>query len=219
MRLGATRPVEVRSRIIAATNRNLKARVREGKFREDLFYRLAVVPIRVPPLRSRVEDIPGLAAVLLLQLAEELRLVAVPELTPRALRRLARYDWPGNIRQLRNVLQHTLVLSDSGTIHAHDLQIPRTEPILKPSDLVLSRPGVDPRDLELESDKGWNLHDATREAKKRAIQRALARFSTKNQAAQALGISRYSLFHQMKALGIDGFRKRGGKDRAGVQDA
>ncbi|RLD09443.1 hypothetical protein DRI50_12160, partial [candidate division KSB1 bacterium] len=109
--LGGTKVKKVDVRIIAATNKDLRQMVKEGKFREDLFYRLNVFPIRIPPLRERVGDIPLLAKYFARQFgAEDIRFEA------RALQKMERYSWPGNVRQLQNVTQRAIILSDDNRI-------------------------------------------------------------------------------------------------------
>ena len=119
MQLGGTQEIQVDVRIIAATNVDLKQAVREGKFREDLFYRLNVIAIDLPPLRSRREDVPLLAAHFLKHYAQENNL-ADRTLAPDALRALVDYDWPGNVRELENVIERGVVLS-AGPIIGSDL--------------------------------------------------------------------------------------------------
>jgi DNA-binding NtrC family response regulator len=109
MRVGGTRIVRTNARIVSATARDLRREVAEGRFRDDLFYRLGVVPVRLPPLRERRDDIPLLAAHFLAQLGPALHAVT-RQVHPEALRRLWAYDWPGNVRELRNVVERALVL-------------------------------------------------------------------------------------------------------------
>jgi len=117
MHLGGVQEIQVDVRIIAATNVDLRQAVREGKFREDLFYRLNVIAIELPPLRSRREDIPALALHFLRHYSDENGL-SVRSLTPEAMRALVDYDWPGNVRELENVIERGVVLSSGGTIGA-----------------------------------------------------------------------------------------------------
>ena len=109
-RLGDEQPTRVDVRVVAATNADLEAELAAGRFRQDLFYRLNVVPIRVPPLRERIEDIPPLVERLVAELAARLNRPA-PRISDRALGELAAYSWPGNVRELRNVLERALILS------------------------------------------------------------------------------------------------------------
>jgi DNA-binding NtrC family response regulator len=122
-RVGGVEPVEVDVRIVAATNRDLKKAVADGTFREDLYYRLNVIPIHLPPLRERKEDIPLLVDLLLEQLAVEAHR-RVEGVSQDALKRLLAYDWPGNIRELRNVLERALVVASGTIIQAGDLGLP-----------------------------------------------------------------------------------------------
>ena len=117
-RVGGGEPVRVDARILSASNRNLHAAVRRGCFREDLFYRLDVLPVCLPPLRERKEDIPLLVAWFMSRLSAEA--VRVEE---QALTRLQEHDWPGNVRELRNVVERGLVLADGGTIRRRDILI------------------------------------------------------------------------------------------------
>jgi nitrogen regulation protein NR(I) len=119
-RLGGREPIAVDVRIIAATNRDLEAALEEGRFREDLYYRLNVVTLWLPPLRDRTEDIPLLADYFLCRFASEMGM-ANPGLTPEALRLLQSYNWPGNVRELANTLQKGLIFSRGGPISAQDI--------------------------------------------------------------------------------------------------
>jgi len=112
-RLGDTKPVEANFRLIAATNKDLAKEVSEGRFREDLYYRINVFHIPLPPLRERKDDIPLLARALVKRLARSMN-VSVPDITPEAITRLADYDWPGNVRELANALERAMVVSRGG---------------------------------------------------------------------------------------------------------
>jgi DNA-binding NtrC family response regulator len=118
MRLGGTQEIQVDVRIVAATNVNLQQAVKEGRFREDLYYRLNVISLDLPPLRNRKEDIPLLATHYLKFYAEE-NGFPTPELTPEALRILMEYEWPGNVRELENVIERCVVLSTAPQIGSH----------------------------------------------------------------------------------------------------
>ena len=114
-RVGDTRTRKVNVRIIAATNRDLKKEVDAGRFRQDLFYRLSVFPIEIPPLRERREDIPPLAAHFVRQSARRMNRPA-PRITQAALSQLTAYDWPGNVRELQNAIERAVILSRGGPL-------------------------------------------------------------------------------------------------------
>ena len=125
-RVGGTRTLQVDIRIIAATNRDLPRAVRAGTFREDLFFRLHVIPLTLPPLRKRQEDLPRLADYFVHKHSLELKRPGM-RLAPEALECLQHYDWPGNVRELENVLERAVVLSGSPVIQPDDLALPAPE--------------------------------------------------------------------------------------------
>ncbi|RZS46839.1 sigma-54-dependent transcriptional regulator [Sphaerotilus mobilis] len=122
--VGAVAEVSVDVRIISATHRDLAAEVGEGRFRQDLFYRLNVIQIRVPPLRERRDDLYELCARVLERIAAEAGMAVMPRLTPRALDHLAHYDFPGNVRELENLLHRAVALSSASQIDVEDLELP-----------------------------------------------------------------------------------------------
>jgi len=119
-RVGGSKPVSVDVRVLAATNKNLEAEIAEGRFREDLYYRLNVVPIHVPPLRERREDIPSLVAHFVEVLTKR-EGVAPKSIAPEAVQRLQEMDWPGNVRELRNTIERLLILSSAARITVDDV--------------------------------------------------------------------------------------------------
>jgi len=119
-RVGGTSPIKIDIRLIAATNRNLLEAVKEGKFRPDLYYRLAVVTLTMPPLRERREDIPMLTHNFIKKYAERCQVKPKP-VSPEALAALQQYDWPGNVRELENALERALVMGASDTVLPEDL--------------------------------------------------------------------------------------------------
>ncbi len=119
-RLGGAREIEVDVRLIFATNRDLNKLVEEGKFREDLYYRISVFPIEIPPLRARKQDIIPLAVHFLREIAKS-QGIRVPEITDKARKKLISYSWKGNVRELKNVMERAFVLSDKGRISAKDI--------------------------------------------------------------------------------------------------
>lgn len=122
LRVGATTPRKVDVRVIVATHRDLRQRVKEGLFREDLFYRVAVVPIHIPPLRERREDIPLLIQFLLNQIAQDLKSPA-RQISPAAVSKLVQYNFPGNVRELRNLIERACILAHNNEITPSDLML------------------------------------------------------------------------------------------------
>lgn len=179
--VGAVEPVQVTTRIIAATNKDLAKSVEAGKFREDLYYRLNVVSLRLPPLRERNEDIPELVQFLLRKQATALgkHIVGVDHAAMRALQNA---KWKGNIRELDNVLQRAVILSDGPLIGLADL----------PSDLV-----QDP-DVCLDED----LRTAVAHFEKRHIEKMLKQYPDKREVARRLGLALSSLYRKIEDLGI-----------------
>lgn len=143
--LGAPNGIAIDVRVVAATHRDLAADVQTGRFREDLYYRLAVVEVVMPALRDRIEDIPNLALAVLQQVATELQR-PLPSLDPGALRALVRHAWPGNVRELRNVLTKAMVLCERGVITVNDLGLVETAPTRR-----RRRHGEQPSSADLES--------------------------------------------------------------------
>ena len=123
LRIGSTKPRAVDVRVLVATHRDLQLRVRDGLFRDDLYYRLAVVPIHIPPLRERRDDIPGLCELLSRQVSTELKLAPRP-LSVQAKESLMRYDFPGNVREMRNLIERAYILSSREEIGAENFPVP-----------------------------------------------------------------------------------------------
>ena len=189
-KLGASVPTKVDVRVIAATHRDLQAMVEDGTFREDLYYRLAVVPLKVPPLRERREDIPGLIDSLFHRIRERHGLSEV-RLSPAVYRRLISYSWPGNVRQLENVLERLLVLSSADVIMEEDLPDELISPTASTAVLWPNLP-----------EEGLRLEMIEREL----ISRALEKFKgNQTQAARYLDISRRTLIYRMEKHGLPAF--------------
>ena len=190
--VGSDQVRKVDVRIMAATNRDLKEMVREGKFREDLFYRLDVYSIVVPPLRDRREDVPLLAQAFLHELAADTD-KPVNAISPEAMEVLARYNWPGNIRELHNAIERSLLSCKGDTIGTRDLPhtILRSTGAAPAADSCLDNMGSSDLDAWLES------------VERRAILQALDQSQgIQAQAARRLGISERSLWHRIKKLKI-----------------
>jgi two-component system response regulator HydG len=186
-RVGGEETLRADVRIVAATNRDLRKEVETGGFREDLYYRLHVIPIEMPPLRDRPEDIPLLADFFLARLCRE-RGHAPVTLSPDAKSVLGSYAWPGNVRELENVMERALVLADGPAIDAADLPL-LTKP--SPSRLVPLPEGDPP------------LNDTLQSLERELILRALARSGgVKAEAARRLGIKESALYYKLDKYGI-----------------
>ncbi len=186
-KVGATSPTKVDVRFVAATHRNLRAMIEDGTFREDLYYRLAVIPLELPPLRDRAEDIPELVQHFFLKVREK---QGRPDLVlpPALLSRFQDYRWPGNIRELENVIERIVVLSRGAEIAVSDL----------PDFLRRERPAVDMLQLELPT-RGISLESVEKEL----IIRALEKFGgNQTHAAKYLDVSRKALIYRMEKHGI-----------------
>ncbi|MEE9936094.1 MAG: sigma-54 dependent transcriptional regulator, partial [Deltaproteobacteria bacterium] len=181
-RVGGSEVVRVDVRVIAASNKDLKKEIREGRFREDLFYRLNVVALTVPPLRERAEDIPLMAQQFMKTFAER-NARTLSGFTPRALIKLGQYAWPGNVRELMNAVERAVVLARGAVIDADDLVFPMADAALS-ADGVLSAGGVSAGAVSLPLE----------EVEKRSILEALAAAGgNKSEAARRLGITRKTL--------------------------
>ncbi len=188
--LGSDAVRQVDARIIAATNRDLQQRVREGEFREDLYYRLDVYTIRVPPLRDRLDDVPELAGAFLAELRSEMGKPVAGFAEP-ALAALCRYAWPGNVRELRNAVERALLSCRSELIEAKDLPERVLGDGSMPANTAAAGPGAEGMEAWLE------------EEERRAIIAALAASDgIQAQAARRLGITERSLWHRIKKLAI-----------------
>src|SRR3954470_7891079 len=209
--VGGDRPVAIDVRVVAATNKDLKALVARGQFREDLYWRLAVFPVQVPPLRERKEDIPLLAAHILAKRRGAAKSFAggeVPyptQITAKALQRLMSYKWPGNIRELENVLSRAAILCDGEMIRTHDLDMlgsGKTGADKGESDERIDLPTIDLSRLG-DGDGLKDLTDRTvRAVERAAIAAALRRDRNPAIAARRLGISRASMYTKMKTYGL-----------------
>jgi transcriptional regulator with PAS, ATPase and Fis domain len=188
--LGANRLIRIDVRVIAATSLDLAARVADGRFRADLYYRLNVLELAVPPLRERLEDLPVLTERILDDIG--IRIGQPLELDEGALRVLSRHAWPGNVRELRNVLERAVMMSDSPRLGAE--QLARALPPDVASHVVAS---------DAPADEALSLRRAIEAAERRAIVAALAAtHGNKLAAAQVLGISRAALYQKLSALGL-----------------
>jgi formate hydrogenlyase transcriptional activator len=177
-RLGSTKPLHVNVRIIAATNRDIEQGVKDGKFRQDLFYRLNVFPIVIPPLRKRPEDIPLLLQAVVIEFQNKMgkEIESIPKKTMQALQS---YSWPGNVRELRNMIEHAMILSKSKILDVH---------LPKQASSDIEAPG--------------NLQDMERMHIVAVLEKTGWRLAGKGGAAEVLGLKRTTLLSKMKKLGI-----------------
>jgi DNA-binding NtrC family response regulator len=188
-RVGGNAPIKVDVRLVAATNKDLAKLVAEGKFRDDLFFRLSVVQVTMPPLRQRKEDIPLLVQAFLKQFAEE-NGKPVPEMSPEAMEALLRYDWPGNVRKLRNVIENCVVMTSGPKIGLRNIPVEVREATTGGGALASSK------FIPVKGSK-FNLH----ETEHRLILQALEDTGGNvTQAAKKLGISRRTLHRKINEL-------------------
>ena len=185
-RLGGTRTLKVDVRLVAATNRDLRAALEEGTFRQDLYYRLNVVPIDIPPLRAHKEDIPELANLFLARFAKESGR-QISGISPAALRILTNFHWPGNVRELENIIERSCALAQGPVLEADDIHLdvervkpPQVGDAFLPSGMTMDQ---------------WE-EEMIREAVKRSN-------GNKSQAARLLGLSRNALRYRLSKMGIE----------------
>ena len=171
--VGDTEPRRIDTRVIATTNRDLRDMVARGLFREDLYYRLSIVPIHIPPLRERAEDIPHLISTCLARLSE--RLGCRKTVAPEVVDILSSYAFPGNVRELENLMERLLILCPQGEIQIHHL----------PEEMVASTRRNDPLDL---LDQGLTLREAVEVFESQLVRRALTKYGSKTKAAKALRV-------------------------------
>jgi DNA-binding NtrC family response regulator len=186
-KVGGTETYHVDARVILATNENLVKLVGEGRFRQDLFYRINVINIELPPLRERLGDIPGLAEHFLKTTVEETG-KKVLDFTPEALALLQQYRWPGNVRELQNVIERGVLLGKTDRVRPEDL----------PEDLLRGGP------INMAAVRGGSLKDALEGPERQIIFEVLeSNHWNRNQTAEQLGINRTTLYKKMKRLGLE----------------
>jgi DNA-binding NtrC family response regulator len=197
LRVGSTRARHVDVRVLVATHRNLERRVKEGLFREDLFYRLAVVPIHLPPLRDRRDDIAGLSDVFCHQLATELKMPK-RRLTPEALQKLQQYRFPGNLRELKNLIERAYILTSNQEIGAADLPLALQEAGPASGNGSAHTPG-----LCIPFADSFDLTSVLESAEKELILRTLnSTRGAQAEAARRMGLSRSALAYKLTKYGI-----------------
>jgi two-component system nitrogen regulation response regulator NtrX len=193
-RVGGQRPVKVDVRVLSATSRNLADEISAGRFREDLYYRLNVVPVRIPPLRERREDIPELVNHFLARFAAERR-IQTPELSKEAMAALQAHDWPGNVRQLRNIIERTLILTPGDRVGCIEVD-------LLPPEIIDSQgsAGLGGASMAI---MGSPLREARESFEREYLKIQIRRFSGNiSRTASFIGMERSALHRKLKALGL-----------------
>jgi DNA-binding NtrC family response regulator len=195
-RLGGTATIQVDIRLVAATNRGLRQAVANRRFREDLYFRLSVYPVTIPPLRDRPEDVPLLARYFIERTCADMGRKALT-LSDRALEMLSSYRWPGNVRELQNALERAVILSDGDTIHPGHLNLQAT--------VVQTVPVADPWEtLDLDGTLAEVTTRITLEAERRKILRAMREAGgDKGRAADSLQVGYKTLLAKIRELGLE----------------
>jgi two-component system NtrC family response regulator len=189
--LGGTRTIQVDVRVIAATNTNLEQRIREGRFREDLYYRINVVPIEIPPLRERREDIPLLVHFFMDKYTEEMN-QPKKTISPEAMDQLIHYDWPGNIRELQNMIERAVVLSRSDSLTPKSFTFPYEH----------KAPTISPDEIQI-PEEGVSLTQIVDDLEKTYIKKALIQSGgVQTRAAELLRTTRKILRYKMEKFGL-----------------
>ena len=193
-RVGGQRPIKVDVRVLSATSRNLQDEIAAGRFREDLYYRLNVVPVRLPPLRERREDIPELANHFLARFAADRR-IPPPTLSDEAIAALQAHDWPGNVRQLRNIIERTIILAPGDRVSCIEVDL------LPPE--VLEHQGATGVSGATLTIMGSPLREARESFEREYLKIQIRRFSGNiSRTASFIGMERSALHRKLKALGI-----------------
>ena len=193
-RVGGQRPVKVDVRVLSATSRNLSDEIAAGRFREDLFYRLNVVPVRLPPLRERREDIPELVSHFLARFAVDRRM-PTPSISDEAMAALQAHDWPGNIRQLRNIIERTMILAPGDRVSCIEVD-------LLPPEILDNQGSVGSSSTTM-AIMGSPLREARESFEREYLKIQIRRFSGNiSRTASFIGMERSALHRKLKALGI-----------------
>jgi len=193
-RIGGQRPVKVDVRVLSATSKNLSDEIAAGRFREDLFYRLNVVPVRIPPLRDRREDIPEMVAYFLARFAAE-RHMPTPSISEEATAALQAHDWPGNVRQLRNIIERTIILAPGDRVSCIDVDL--LPPEILENQNAMGGPSAAVAIM------GSPLREARESFEREYLKIQIRRFSGNiSRTASFIGMERSALHRKLKALGI-----------------
>ena len=197
--VGGTTRIKIDARVLAATNKDLQAEIRAGRFREDLYFRLNVIPIFVPPLRERQEDIPRLADHFMAEFAREYGR-RVKSFAPGAINAIQRYGWPGNVRELRNVIERLMIMVPGDGVSPSDLGFLDSTALAHP-------------EVAEAAASHLTLHDARDRFEREFILRTLAeQQGNMSRTAEVLGVERSNLYRKMKAFGIAPARRLEGEE-------
>lgn len=192
-RVGGAKTIHVDVRVIAATNKDLEAEIEKGTFRDDLYFRLNVIPMRVPPLKERGEDIPSLARAFMEEFSMSTN-IEPKEMTEAAVEMLKAYDWPGNVRELRNLIERLMIMVPDRVIDREDIPAPFNKGAAAQGDLDVSL-------------RAASLKEAKNEFEKAFIESKLREFDGNiSQTAEAIGVERSNLHKKIKGYGLEGFR-------------
>ncbi len=201
--IGAVTEAPVNVRLVSATHKDLSAEVADGRFRQDLYYRLNVIQLRMPPLRERLDDLPAICAAVLQRIAADAGVAPPPRITPEALARLSRYGFPGNVRELENLLHRALTLSAADTIAPADLGLPDEGFADSEWQGMATTPEVPPTLLAEQEPLPDDLAAYLDAVERDLLQRALAQCRNNRTAAGArLGLSLRQMRYRMARLGI-----------------
>jgi len=190
---GGTKTIPLNIRIVAATNRNLEEMVRDKMFREDLWFRLNVFPVLIPPLRLRIDDIPALTQYFIEQKKKEFKLSSAPSLATGAIDTLMAYDWPGNVRELENIIERAIILHRGNLLRFDDLGLSSVEP-------VSVRYGST-------KDKNLKLDVLVKDHIRHVLKLTDGKIHGPGGAGELLGVNPDTLRYRMRKLGIP-FRKK-----------
>jgi Nif-specific regulatory protein len=213
-RVGGTQTIKVDVRVISATNRDLEKMIEDGDFREDLYYRLNVFPVTLPPLRDRIDDLPALLAHFIAKFSRRDRHAAGQGHTDAALQKLCSYSWPGNVRELENIIERAMILAQGKAIDAEHLDFGRrghvqSGPLARPpsppaASAVSSAPAVLDSAAGLSPDSSKPLAERLLDREKREIIAAVEKCNSNiASAARLLGINRSTLYYRMRKHGLE----------------
>ncbi len=203
-RVGGVKTIKVDVRILAASNKDLEKATKDGSFREDLFYRLNVIPLHLPPLRSRVDDIPLLTAHFIQQFSQKRKREPFA-IAPDAMESLMQYQWPGNVRELENLIERLSILVSGPVIRRSDLpeKLHQAAPGGASAEEPTTAGRMQPVSCEI-GDSGINLNEMVSSMERQLIRKALERTGgVRSKAAQLLGLNRTTLLEKMKKMGIE----------------